>query len=419
MRLPLLLSVLLFLHLICWAQEDAQLSSTQEESIVVELKTLTVDDAGMDMRRALQAWEREPATTTQIWQPLDLEEGESIPLGTQDHILLLSGTSAGSEILIINADGPQRIKLRVGQQTTASPYDVLLVGSQRGRASVMIRLEGEATSVPRSAEAIQILGYEQPNRLEVVSNQPGALEFAELYLEQRNKGAFHESAYAAALIATSEPTLSLPKRGLPEDDSFDFGNDPLPTQALITFRVIRGSESAFQALSGAGSYRSDAPNNPSPPIRAKSDGAGGQVIVGRPGDRFQYELKALESKGSVRVESESFVRVLVGENGRYSFNGPGGNASGDVYTRRRGRGVEVSFSQGSGDRSGFGITNSRLVFQNGQTLQVAKNSSSRTTSSKSGTPIIQDIPYIGPGLGSSQSSQDSESYALYVTVELE
>ena len=60
-----------------------------------------------------------------------------------------------------------------------------------------------------------------------------------------------------------------------------------------------------------------------------------------------------------------------------------------------------------------------LVFQNGQTLQVAKNSSSRTTSSSSGTPIIKDIPYIGPGFGNSQSSSESESYAVFVTVELD
>ncbi|MGF1572913.1 MAG: hypothetical protein ACFCU1_07560 [Sumerlaeia bacterium] len=430
-KLPLILVLLLLCVGLIFPQ------NIHAQSKVVPLASgLSLDDAGKDLRRALDAWETELPAKTALWQTIQLQTGESEAFDRFHHILLRRTDSVSAQILIITESRPEELTLEVGEQTQAGPFEVLLSKTQGQNATLLVRWnqEQQQAARPRSSKEVLIAGFENPDRLEIVTTQPAALTFAEFYLKARNNGSLHESAYAAAINGGTLPSGSSqsgvlnPNQSAPNTrvdaqaifDQFAESNEPyLPPQALITFRVIKGSTSAFRSLSGAGTYQSNGNTSGDAAVRARTSGRGGEVAIGKPGDRFTYELQALEKNGSVKVESESFVRALVGESARYNFRGPGGEASGSVYTRLAGRGVELSFRQTSGDRSGFGITNSRLIFQNGQTLQVSSNTSSRTTSSSSGAPIIKDIPFIGPGFGSSQSSVEEEQYALYVTVELD
>jgi hypothetical protein len=81
--------------------------------------------------------------------------------------------------------------------------------------------------------------------------------------------------------------------------------------------------------------------------------------------------------------------------------------------------VEVSIDQQGGDWSFLGAVATTLRFRPGQTLTVAQSTTSRTSSSSSGTPILSQIPYAGPAFGSSSSSSQNSSYALYATVDVE
>lgn len=415
-------AVLLLLILNCLALCWPSLATAQSKVVPLSAN-LELDQTGKDLRRALNAWETETPPKTDRWQTLQLRTGESQAFDQFHHLLLMRTDSVSAQIMIISQADPQTLTLEAGEQVTAGPFDVLLSNTRGQEATLLVRWNQDTPKQKRQSEEVQIAGYENPNRLEITTTQLSALGFAERYLQSRNSGAVHETAYAAAISNKQAPQPSGSPRPLTAQEIFDqyadSGEAPLPAQALVTFRVIRGSNSAFQSLSGAATYQSNGNTEGDGPVRARTGGNGGKITVGQPGDRFTYELRALEKKGSIKVESESFIRAIVGESARYNFRGPGGEASGSLYTRPVGRGVELSFRQTNADQSGLGIANTRLIFQNGQTLQVAKNTSSRTTSSSSGTPILKDVPFIGPGFGNSQSSSEEEAYALYVTVELE
>jgi hypothetical protein len=193
--------------------------------------------------------------------------------------------------------------------------------------------------------------------------------------------------------------------------------------AIVTLNLVRGSSDALRELSTSGSYDSAGRASPNPRVRARTEGSGATTVrVGERGDRFQGQLRALERSGSVRVESSTFLRVpLDGEGASsFAFGDHNSGQSGVLRARRLGSDmVELIVDSRSGDWSSLGSVSTRVRVRDGSTVPLARSATTITRESRSGPPLIGDIPYAGPLIGSSSRSSHQSDYALFATVVME
>lgn len=398
---------------------------------------IALDDAGRDLRRAITAYETaQRRGLPEAWSLVQLERNRSLRFGDRGLFVLVS-VEDDEAMLIVSAgeEGASQAVLRRGLEGDAGPVQVILVSTEkaRGRAQVLMRAKEPGpllvTGPPSWESRVRLTGFENPNEMVIVAPDDRTVRFGRAFLEAYNMGASAEEA-ARAARENVPPVAEFARAGAAEaggravrpvaEPEDDFDSDWIPQNARITLRSVRGEASALRELSGAVSYDSAGRSPDDVAVGGRAGEAGGTVSVGRPGDRFQAALRALERQGQARVESENFMRVPIGGSSHFSFSGPAGGVGGRFTVIPRGRErVEVLIDQSTGDWGHYGFVQTRAIFRDGQTLPLAQNLSERTTSSRSGAPIFSQIPYVGPLFGSSTETSVSSSYALYATVELE
>jgi hypothetical protein len=289
------------------------------------------------------------------------------------------------------------VTVEVGRSTAAGALELLPTNLSSGNQSATLLVRGnpqvsaEAAAQQSTLPPATINASLATRAMTVTSDSPRSVEFARVFLEELNAGRAPQAARTLARSMAAAPRVA----GRPVDDSagprprsyVDATNvldapeveGALPHSALVTFHLVRGELSAINELSSSWQYDSTGRSNPDPPVRVRGGGDGADVRVGRPGDRFRYKLRALEAERRANVQSESFIRVMIGGHGDLRISGPGGQASAYVHVRRAGRSaVELAFDHFSGDWSFVGSANSRLRVSDGRTVLVAKNTYSRT-----------------------------------------
>ncbi|MDK2970770.1 MAG: Bacterial type and secretion system protein [Candidatus Sumerlaeota bacterium] len=411
-------------------------SSFAAEATVPLASGIAMDQAGADLRRALTAWEYASAhLPPQKWAVATLRENQSTTVCTDVFLLLQEADATGARLMVVEPAGPMQATFLPGDERRMGPlFAILLPRSvSRGGAEFLVKAAEPAPVLMEGGGAAtspsRIQGFDSPPALRVESTDGRAVSFAEAFLYHYNSG---ESAENAARLAweavpprsrldTGTADLALPTRPEPiRIDGYAVQEAEPASAALVTLRLVRGEAAALRSLSGSMAYDSAGTSPNDPRWRATTGAGGGTVSVGSPGDRFRGTLNAMERSGELNVENESFIRVQLGGRSSFRFDGPNGGVNGYVRARAVGRNqVEVTIDQEGGDWSFLGAVATTLRFRPGQTLTVAQSTTSRTSSSSSGTPILSQIPYAGPAFGSSSSSRQSSNYALYATVDVE
>lgn len=412
-------------------------AAAQPGSAVLRLGSgIDLDDAGRALRQAVTAWEQAASGPAPgVWTTYELSPHRSVQLGTDLHLMLMGVEANGARVMVVDADGPHQTTLSVGQEATLGALRVIAIASdsRRDSARVMIR---SVESAPRlldppagNRSPTRIHGYENPNRLVVEAPDGRTAEFCRAFVEQYNRTGDARRAADAAWEAVPPP--SRPGRSAALGDGGARGHEgglhdlsdvaaSLPHTAVVTLRVVRGESSALRTLTGEVAYDSTGTGTRNPRVTGTAGADGGTVTVGSQGDRVRARLHALEREGRVNVESENLVRVPVGGRSSFRLHGSGGSVSGTVTARRAGRdAVELAVNQSSGDASFLGSVSTTGRFTDGQSRVLAQRTASRTASVQSGPPIVGQIPYAGPMIGSSASSREESSYVLIATVQLE
>jgi len=384
------------------------------------------------------------------WTPLHLERGQSRTLGPGLFLLLMEPKGPLPRILFVDEAGPHEASLGPGQEVTLGSLAVLLLGRSVDDSAVdlLIRAADPAPllipdSSDRKLDAV-ITVASSPSRVVMVSESARAVRFARAFFEAFEEGHSAQDAArtARALVPPGgggEDTkpATWPQRPPQEPDPrrsnatmpdrrtsrvVANSNEP-PQAALVTLNLVRGDSGSLFALSTEAEVRSDGARDGSPPVSATGGGRGTSVSAGHRGGQFRARLDALEANKKVNVENRVFLRVqLGGREGRsqLSINGPAGTATAWVKARLRGSDrVELAVDQTGGDWSFLGAVSTVVTVRDGNTVLLAQNTMQRTQSTRSGVPVLRDVPLVGPVFGSERTASESSTYALYATVELE
>jgi len=399
---------------------------------------MLLDEAGAATRRALNAWEQARRDGLPVtWRVVTLAVGENVKFGSETFLLLTADGAGEVRATVVGKSGPRSGIPLIGEEVELPPLKLMGLGQpdERGVMKILVRAAEPPPAIASSAERggsfIDIEGFESPDRLVITAPEDEPVAFAAAFLRHMNAGDAPEAAAEKAREDVPPPigtdTAAAYGDAAANQGSYvdsvnilqGRGGDE-PVSALVTLRLVRAESGVLKQLQGGFAYDSSGRSPADARVSGSASGAGGAVELGAPGDRFRAGLRALEAEGEVNVESESFVRVALGAGASFRFNGPGGGVEGYIEVRPRGRGaVELDVATRSGDWSFLGGVSTRVRARHGQTVTLAQNSYQRTTSSSSGAPIVSGIPFVGPATGSSSSSKQSDSYALFATVELE
>ncbi len=397
-----------------------------------------MDKAGKAVRQALNAWEYAAYNALpQRWSMVEVPRGQSFLISPNVQLLLPDSTNGVTELIVIDDNGPEKGPITEGLENQIGDLRVILIREDSTFAHLLVRSNTRPKVLRDTLDDIDsgivLSGYENPPQL-VISGDPVAVEYASWFLDYLTTGAPVFNAATTAwdhypppsfFLEDRQTVSSVPQRSRPSTPGTRFFEEEIidenePFSAMVMLRLVRGEASALQSLSTGATYNS-AGNNPNDPAYGVSAGAGGGTVkYGSTGDRFLAQLSALQHKGSLHVENETFISVPLGGSAAFRFDGPSGGVNGVLYARLVGKDtVELQMDQRSGDWSFLGGVFTRVRIKDGQTLPVAKSTTSRTTSSSSGPPLVGGIPIIGGALGSSSKSTSSSSYALFATVELQ
>ncbi len=429
--LSILISILLFLP-----------SNLTGETISIRLSgDMTKDSAGPLLRQALNSYETSMETVlTDRWTRLALNEGETIDLGNGHLLTLLEPQSTRPQILAIGPDGPERSSLQSGQETDLGFISILLLNSRNAGRTAEFMMKSNNSTPPlmerkagRSSQT-EILGYDEPARLEVKSDSDEIREFSKIFIRNLNAGLTPEQAAITARahvpppsgpVSVQSPLLrqQSPQQTRSYVDPTNIFENPGadgPMSAFITLYLVQGDSSAIQSLNSSFDYQSDGRNPDRTRVGASGGPGGGSLDIGRPGDRFSARIRALEASGSIQSRSETSLRVPLGGNGQISLSSPRGILYANMNVRPRGpQHVELLLNQTTGDWGFLGSVSTRVRVRDGGQVMLARNTYRRTTSASSGVPIISGIPWIGPVIGSSESTQQESTYALFATVSID
>lgn len=378
-----------------------------------------VDAAGMTLRQALNAYERaESEGLPQAWTLVVARKGELLDLGGDNRLLLTQTTSASAEILHLKGAESSTLVLPVGATTSSGDLTLVLAAVGRSDARLTARARDLSPAFsdvrPDGGSRVRVENPSGPT-LRIESPESRDLRFSERFLREwfagvpkddalRSAWTAHPPQRTARTVATATPSYVDPTNMFsPEDDGLG--------DVTVSLSAVMADASAIGVLNSSISYRSDGARGDGA-VGGRMDGDGVDVRYGRPGDRFRATLSALEREGRVRSLSEATVRVPLGGEGSFNFDGANGPTDGYVSARGQGKRIILDFSFGAG----AGQSNSRVAVQDGQTVLVTRYRSSRTETSSSGPPLVTGIPYVGPLIGNSSKASRETEWALYATV---
>lgn len=401
-----------------------------------------LDEAGFALRQAITAQElaaRDPLP--HAWTQVRLARGAQAPFGEGRFLLFMEDSPAGAaRLLWVDDSGPRDAVLASGDEADFGGLRVLVasVPPPAGRAPgvFVVRRSQPAPLLaePPSgfASAARIFGDEDPRRLTIRADDPRLLAFAEAFLRELNAGhppeeaagrarqqepppsAFAPAPGEIAVQAPGAPVHAQPSHMLPSQAA------AMPSSAMVTLMLVRAEDWALRELSGSAAYDSAGTTPDRPRVGASGGPGGGEVRVGSPGDRFRARLRALEAQGSLQVESESWVRVPLGGGSSFAFFGPAGGVDGHIHARPAGRNaVDLMIDQRGGDWSFLGAVATRVRLSHGGTATLARHTSTRTETYRSGPPLVGGFPFVGPMLGQTRETRQGASYALFASVALE
>lgn len=433
----MLRSVLTLLLLLAFAAPPPTGASAPLVAVSVP-RTVDIDATGTALRRALNAYEEaRTASLPQAWTRVQLVRGATATLAPRVLVRLDDVSPGGVRLLVVGDAGPVTGDLSMGNELKLDPMRFLLVGTDP-RAGVADLMMMAATPSPvlsdrtdRGASPVAITGEAAARRILVSGGDAELLAFAREFLSlsiagndaetaaRRAREKFPPRSLALAQLAPAA-TSPLPKyadsapRGIAvAEEAFAAG---------VTLTLVRGESSALRQLSTGWAYDSEgrSPERPRVGARSRRDG-GATVTYGSPGDAFRARLDALESSGSVHVESSTYLYVPL-DGGDASFHIAGTNAGASGYVSARPAGpdsVVLDIATSNADRSSFGSINTRVRVRDGGTVRLGGSATTITSSSSSSAPIIGSVPYVGPLSGRSQSSSYASDYALFATVQLQ
>jgi hypothetical protein len=408
---------------------------------------MDIDGLGMDARRALNAWElAAQSPLPSEWTMLSLAPGETVRVARDVFVLVVESNGDTPKLLVVGPEGPQDVVLTRGEPVAVGPIEVLMTNHMPAlhRTEVLVRGAGSASqlfadSAGTIVSSTRISAVDgQPARMIVEGTDERSVMFVKAYLEERLRGQSREgAAVQARRDVPPRPDGAIEVGGIVGRATTLDGlyRDPvnmrLPPDfdaagyhtAIVTLNLVQGSSDALRELSTSGSYDSAGRASPNPRVRARTEGSGATTVrVGERGDRFQGQLRALERSGSVRVESSAFLRVPLDGLGAssFAFGDQQSGQSGALRARRVGSDmVELIVDSQSGDWSSIGAVSTRVRVRDGSTVPLARSATTITRESRSGPPLIGDIPYAGPLIGSSSRSSHQSDYALFATVVME
>lgn len=395
------------------------------------------DAAGASLRRALNAYEDARASALpQAWTRVQLVRGATATLTPRLLLRLDSVDERAIRLMVVGDEGPLAGELSLGNELTLDPLRFLLLGTQpqSGVADVMMIAAVPATvlsdNAERGASPIAITGEAAARRVMVSGGDAEAMAFAREFLNAVVAGNDAETAArrardqhpprSRAFALVAEPIATA---GALVEGPYDVAAVAEASFAAgVTLTLVRGESSALRQLSTGWAYDSEGRSPESPRVGARSNRDGGATVTyGSPGDAFRARLDALESSGSVRVESSTYLYVpLDGGEAGFRISGTNAGASGYVSARPAGPdSVVLDIDTSNADRSSLGSISTRVRVRNGCTVRLGGSSTTITSSSSSNAPVIGSVPYIGPLSGRTQSSSYASDYALFATVQLQ
>lgn len=404
-------------------------------------RAIDIDATGVSLRRALNAFEEaRDGGIPQSWTRLQLAQGATVTLATR---LLLRVDAVGDDtvrLMVVGDAGPQAGDLGLGQELTLEPLRFLLVRADpRSGAADLMMIAASPSPVlsdraDRGASPVSITAEDAARRIVVAGGDEETLAFAREFLRLLATGLDAETAAqrardkhparlrnlvsSAALVPVGVPV----SRGYGETGYGAATSEEPAFAAGVTLCLVRGESSALRQLSTGWAYDSRGRNPEQPRVGARSNRDGGATVTyGSPGDAFQARLQALESSGSVHVESSTYLYVpLDGGTASFQIAGTQASASGYISAQRTGRdSVVLDVTTSNADRSSLGSISTRVRVRDGGTVRLGGSTTTITRSSSSNAPIIGSVPYIGPLSGNSQSSSYASDYALFATVQLQ
>ncbi|MEQ8822435.1 MAG: hypothetical protein RLY93_19545 [Sumerlaeia bacterium] len=415
------------------------------EATVKLSPSLEIEMAGRTLRSTLNAWKDAGASALPVeWEPVALRQGQNLQLATGAFLVMLEGTAEQARVLAVDADGGDTVELKLGEEASAGPLRMIYTGAPsavRPYGEFLIRAKEEpkrfADNKKRPGETTRIVPLPEEHGFTISGSDPDAVAFAENFLWQLNAGKSAQDAAEAAWAefppkraASLARTAGAPQApahrepSLYRDPVNAFGTeglpDDLPFAAKVTLTLVRGEEQALKELSSAVAYDSAGRATDRPRVRASGGGEGAEVEIGEPGDRFRGKLRALEANKQVEINGETFVHVPLGGEASFRFNGPNGGVDGILFAKRSGaESVVLEVDQEGGDWSFLGAVRTQARLRQGQTIQLAKNTSTRTERQESQAPILGGIPYVGPLFGNERTTTDNRSYVLFATMEFD
>lgn len=415
---------------------------------------LAPDETRREVERAVTMWlaSARPVATPAAPVSLTLEPNAGVAIEKSEDLLFVkpSDTPGAVRAIVISADGrPASGDLKQGEWTRiGSSYSLrwvdltadskYLVQVRKESRSAAAAAAGSATAPPAydpEATGVWIASEDSPARLVVISRESLALAFISEYIENRRQGMDPDTALrvarrrqpapaptpapgattaaparaAAATATAGERATPAPRR----TERPTIGSE-IPRSVLLTFGVQGGSRVSGGATSGnlrvesfGGGGRGGRTQ-----VGGSAGGAGGQVHINKPG-KYQYSFGASEGETITTTTNDTFLLVpmngeasgsLVDSAGRYVEVTAAASPAGRSQVR-----VEMDF------RTGGQSWTTTVLVRDGQTLTVGGSSGSTTTSSRSGVPILSDVPYAGGAVGNRSQTRSTGSSAFTVS----
>ncbi len=393
-----------------------------------------MDFAGLSLRDALNAYEADLNSPVPIaWTRLRMVTGETVRFGRDLFVVKPEIVrNDPMRVMVVGPDGPAEGSLVQGKEIVIGPLMFVLISSAsdgnyidalvKGAYPTPVLLELENHESPNL-----IRGSETPRKIIVTSSDERILDFSEDYIQGLNKGLAPEEAAIAARQRTPPIYTELHQQSPPEGSEYvdavnilqgpDFDE---PLGATVSIFIVAGDSFAFRELNSRLKYNSNGRSPENPRVGAGFGPGGGVVRVGSPGDKFQSAVHSIGGRHQIAIQSESTIYVPFGGYTDLDLNTRQGYLSASLAARRVGRNsIEVEIHKDSGNWGYYGGVSSRIRLRDGQTLPLASNTSTMTSSSQSGAPILQDIPYAGPMFGSSRSATAASQYCIYITATLQ
>lgn len=400
-----------------------------------------MDATAKDLRRALNAWGNASDGPTEDWSPLEIPTTGRVELGGGLMLVVVetkreqtdTGTVNLVRLMLVSGEDSATGVLREGETLTLSPLQiqgVRIASATRTNSTLLIkRIEPVAQLMdakPLGPTSARIQGDIEVLRLSVASDDEREMQFVQRFMDEMKKGnSAKKSAKAAFSAVPPLARRSAPEpidggRFAPKSATMESGSyGGLPGSIMVTVSSVTGEEHAIRELASEIAYRSDGRKG-NPSVSASSDAGGTDVTVGNRRDQFSGKLHALEAAHRVNVSNTSMSLVELGGSTRMAIQGNGVTYDIVLNASASGRSAVLLdidlFERNAGSGSN---RKQRVRVSDGATVQLASFTSTRSSSSSSGVPLLRDIPLVGGAFENSQSSSSNFTNAIFATVEFQ